>query len=172
MKKNKITISNKLIEDLKTYTTQVCVGMASFIRDEMNECAQQAIEYFYDGYRPKNGEPLYYHRHYDNFRKRSFKKYYNNPHNSIIRGGVELTPNELEDVYRADTDYVFNLVYAGYHGSVWTFPHEIKNVPPVTNPSPLDILLDRRLELVNNIDKYSKYGINRARKQSYSTIKV
>lgn len=172
MKKNKVTISMNLEKELDDYLTEFSVGMAAFVRDEMHECTKHAIDAFYNNYRPKNKEPLFYNRNYYNFRNNSFSKYYENKHGKIIRGGVELTPGNMDDIYRADTDYVFNLVYAGYHGSVWTLPNEIKNVPPVMNPGPLEILLNRRDEIVKNIDSYKSYGLNRASNKNYLCIKT
>lgn len=169
MAKNKVNINNDLIQDLKTYATSVCTSLAGQVRDEMYKEAHFAIDEFYNDY-----EPIYYKRtknHY-NFKKNSFKKYYKNPHNSIIRGGLELTPYELDDLYRADKEYVFNLVYLGYHGNVNMFPHTIYNTPPVMEPSPLDILLDKRDFIVKNINDYKDNAINKAKKQKYSFLNV
>lgn len=172
MVKNKIEISKDLLTDLQKYSATVAISLATQVRDEMNTTAQKAIEDFYNHYRPKNGEPLYYKRHYYNFRKKSFTKYYKNPHNSIIRGGVELTPYNLDDVYRADTEYVFNLVYLGYHGNVGMFPHHVTNVPPVMSPNPLDILLDKRNEIIKNINEYKEYAIEKANKETYDMLNI
>lgn len=167
MIKNKIHIDNDLIQDLKKYSSSVCISLATQVRDEMYKEAQFAIEEFYNDY-----EPLYYKRHYNNFRKNSFEKYYKNPHNSIVRGGIELTPYNMNDLYRADTEYVFNLVYLGFHGNVNMFPHNIYNVPPTMNPSPLDILLDKRESLIKNINDYKDMAINKAKNQQYIFLHV
>lgn len=167
MARNKIEIKDDLIRDLKNYSSAVCVSLASKVRDEMYKEAQMAIEEFYNDY-----DPLYYNRHYYNFRKNSFKKYYKNPHNSIIYGGIELTPSELDDIYRADTDYVFNLVYLGYHGNVNMLPYNIFNIPPTMEPTPLEILLDKRDFLVKHIDNYKKEAINKANNGSYNTLTI
>ena len=167
MAKNKINIDNKLKQDLKKYASAVCTSLAGQFRDEMYKEAHFVIEDFYNDY-----EPIYYNRHYNNFRKNSFKKHYKNPHNSIIRGGIELTPNELDDLYRADKEYVFNLVYLGYHGNVNMFPHTISNVPSIMEPSPLDILLNKRDSLIENINDYKDESINKAKKQKYTFLNV
>lgn len=167
MVKNKITIDNDLIKDLKTYSTAICVSLASQVRDEMYKEAQFAIDAFYNDY-----EPLYYKRHFYNFKKNSFKKYYKNPHNSIVRGGVELTPYEMDDLYRLETEYVFSLVYVGYHGNAAIFPHNVSNIPPIMSPSPLEMLLDKRDHIVGNIGNYKGQAIDKAGKKSYSTIHV
>lgn len=167
MVKNKITIDNDLIKDLKQYSSTVCVSLAAQVRDEMYKEAQLAIEKFYDDYKP-----IFYKRHYYNFRKNSFLKYYKNPHNSIVRGGIELTPYELDDLYRADKEYVFNLVYLGYHGNVNMLPYSISNIPPTMTPNPFDMLLDKRDYLIDHIDDYKDIAINKANKQAYSMLNV
>lgn len=168
MKKNKININKDLIRDLKDYSATVCVSLATQVREEMYETAKFAIEEFYKDY-----TPLYYKRHYYNFRENSFIKYYKNPHNSIVHGGIELTPYELDDIYRTKSEYVFNLVYSGFHGNVNMLGSDkITNVPPIMNPSPLDILLDRRDELVKNINDYKGLAMDRANKKSYGTLTI
>ena len=165
MAKNKIHIDNDLIQDLKKYSSSICVSLATKVRDEMHKEAQYAIEEFYNDY-----EPIYYKRHYYNFRKNSFKKYYKNPHNSIVRGGIELTPYAMDDLYRAEKEYVFDLVYLGYHGHVQSFPHAISNVPPRMKPSPYDILLRKRRDLIKNISDYKDEAIDKAIKKTYKTL--
>lgn len=167
MAKNKVHIDNDLIHDLKKYSSSVCTSLAAQVRDEMYKEASFAIEEFYNDY-----EPLYYKRHYNNFRKNSFTKYYKNPHNSVVRGGIELTLDSMDDLYRANTEYVFNIVYLGFHGNVNMFSHNINNIPPVMNPSPLDILLNKREFLIENINDYKDEAINKARKQQYIFLHV
>ena len=169
MNKNKVNIDNDLIKDLKAYATSVCTSLAGQVRDEMYKEAHFAIDEFYNDY-----EPIYYKRtpkHY-NFKKNSFKKYYKNPHNSIVHGGIELTPDELDDLYRADKEYIFNLVYLGHHGNVNMFPHTINNIPPVMSPNPLNILLNKRDFLVKNIVDYKDKAIEKANSFSYDTLIV
>ena len=84
-KKSKLDLSD-LENYLKTYSKTVCRIAVGKIRDELTEEARTAIELFYESY-----SPVYYNRHYENFRKRSFKKYYANPHNQVYYGGVQLT---------------------------------------------------------------------------------
>lgn len=167
MKKSKITIEKDLIDDLKKYASTVCVSLAGQVRDELYETARYAIEEFYNDY-----SPLYYKRHFYNFKEKSFFKYYKNPHNSIIRGGIELSSEQMDDIYRAETEYVFDLVYHGFHGNVEALPRSISNIPPVMNPSPLDILYDKRDYLIENIDDYSDVAIEKANKNSYNTLTI
>lgn len=163
----KITITDELKRDLKKYSTTVCVSLATQTRDEMHEEAKSAIDAFYNDY-----DPLYYKRHFYNFKSNSFKKYYKNPHGSIVRGGVELTPYNVGDIYRADAEYIFNLVYLGYHGNVAMFPHQVSNIPHVMSPSPLEILLDKRDYIVDNIGNYTQQAITKANQNTYNTLIV
>lgn len=184
MIKNKITISKELCDDLKKYANKVAVGIASTIRDEMFDEAKNAIHDFYSDYTPIN-----YKRHYYNFSNKSFKKYYYNGHNSIVRGGIELTPYLMDDIYSSSingtqkylsaekidgfheqdlTDYVFNLVYSGYHGNMSMINSAFS--VPVTNPSPYERLLNKRDSIIKNINKYKNIGINRANQEFYRTL--
>lgn len=165
MRTNKVNIEKELLDDLKKYASTVCVSLAGQVRDELYETARYAIDEFYNDY-----IPLSYRRHYYNFINKSLFKYYKNPHNSIIRGGVELSPDQMDDLYRAEKEYVFDLVYHGFHGNVEALPNSISNIPPVMNPSPLDILYDKRDYLINNINDYKDTAINKANSNSYSTL--
>ena len=44
------------------------------------------------------------------------------------------------------------------------------NIPPKMSPNPLELILNQRDKIVNNINKYKKYGIINARKKSYVYI--
>lgn len=148
-KKAKIQINNKLKGDLKEYTNQFIRGIVEEVKNELTETALNAITRFYTSWTPK-----YYNRHYFNFLQYSFKSYYKNPHNTIIRGGVELTPNRMRDIYEDSTQEVFDLVYHGFHGMAGiTNP----NVPKM-DPSPLELIYLRRNNIVKNISMYKKYG--------------
>lgn len=144
----------KMIND---YGKKVCSKMAGLIRDELTETAQNAIAAFYNDYDPK-----YYSRHYTNFQKRSFRKYYSNPHNKIFTGGVELTPGLLEEYYQEDADVVFDSVYAGFHGPMGydVNPSKKQILPHRMQPSPMDMILDKREEILDNVDYYRDKAIS------------
>lgn len=162
--------------DLKKYCGKVLSSAAGKIRDELTEEAFNAIVYFYTSWAPK-----YYRRHYYNFLEKSFEKYYSNPHGTIYRGGVKLTPEEMDDIYqhpKNDPDYdivqeVFDSVYAGFHGvsSMFVNPYTF-TVTPVMDPSPMERIYARRDYIERHIDEYIDYGKSQANSQSYSTIKV
>lgn len=154
-------------KDLTKYMQNVLSGTAAKIRDDLTEEAFNSIKFFYASYTPS-----YYKRHYYNFLNKSFKKYYANPHNVIYRGGVQLTPEEMDDIYQDPTYEVFDSVYAGFHGvsSMFYAPYSF-SVTPVMEPSPMQRILDRRDYIVSHIDDYVLAGINKANKGTYSVIK-
>lgn len=162
--------TNNLAKQLEQYAIQVCVKAAGLIRDELTETASNAIQAFYADY-----QPIYYKRHYDNFQKRSFRKYYSNPHNKIITGGVELTPNLMNDYYQDPVQEVFDMVYAGFHGPASAIPigYSTSNYVGFSNhftpvpqmkPSPMEMILERKEDIVNNINDYIWYAQKHTRK--------
>ena len=161
-KNNKIEISSQLISDLKKYTEQVCVGMATFTRDDLTDTALRAMANFYGDYTPR-----FYKRHYYNFMDNSFEKYYRNPHGSIVRGGVELTYEDMENIYSDPVNEVFDMVYSGFHG-----PISVKNESVPRSTPPKEEIETYRDYLVSNINQYRDYGLNRANALSYSTIEI
>lgn len=166
-KDQRIEITKELYDDLKKYSTQFCVGMATQVRDDLTKSAAVAIESFYQDY-----EPLFYHRHYYNFRDKSFKKYYENRHNHIVRGGVYLSPELMDSVYQDPVEQVFDMVYHGYHGvaSGFNAPYSFTPVH-VMSPSPLEIIEESRDVIVNHINWYAqKYGYTRASQSTYNTL--
>lgn len=146
--KTKVTINEALRKDLKTYGARFSAGMASRIAEELNIEAVFAISEFYRDYEPKH-----YERHYYNFIGKTSREYYRNPHNTMVRGGVELNPEWMDDLYRDSTEEVFDLVLHGFHGAPLG-----KNNIPVMSPTPLDIIEAKRDEIVSNIESYRKYG--------------
>ena len=162
-KKGKIDLSG-----LETYITEyannVARTVAGQIRDDLYDEAKLAIEEFYNSYNPK-----YYRRHYYNFYNKSFKKYYSNAHGTIYRGGIELTPENLDSIYRAPTDLVFETVYAGFHGPAdfgygWgknlfgSIPNSnsISNGTWISNGSvvPMKIIEKKRDYIIDHIQQY------------------
>lgn len=181
--KNKIHISSNLVADLQQYTKNVAKGMSMYVRDELTKTTRDAIEKFYSSWTPHT-----YNRHYYNFLENSFRPYYKNPHNTIIRGGVELTPYLMDDIYYSIaknskskyestpgidsnepklTDYIFNLVYMGYHGNISMLNSNLSVAR--MSPSPYDLIMDKRDYLLNNIQSIKKYGINYANGEAYKT---
>lgn len=169
MKKNKVVILDELKKELKEYVKNYSIGIGHQIENEMINTAKSSITLFYEDY-----SPHIYKRHYYNFKKNSFKKFYENKHGSIIRAGIELTPERMDDIYgkykdgNYVTDYIFNLVYSGFHGNEkMMHPNAVVNV---MSPSPLEMVINQKDKIINNIDKYKKYGIINARKDKYKFI--
>lgn len=148
-KKAKININNKLKEELEKYSNSFIRGIVQEVKEELTKTAYNAITRFYTSWTPK-----YYNRHYYNFMNYSFKGYFKSPHNTIIRGGVELTPYRMKDIYEDSTQEVFDLVYHGFHGMAGITNSNI----PKMDPSPIELIYLRRNNIVNNIGMYKKYG--------------
>lgn len=147
MANNKNTLLD-IAQEIERYSKDIARELAIKTREELYKSANKAINYFYADY-----TPIYYHRHLpvtSNI-KRSFRKYYANPHNTIFSGGIEMSSGWMNDVYRADTDYIATLVYSGYHGNVLMLPQPITNVPPITHPSPIMRILNTRDKIQSNI---------------------
>lgn len=161
-----VTISKDLYNDLKQYGKNFCVGMATKVRDNLTLSTAVAIESFYEDY-----TPLYYKRHYYNFRENSFKKFYENKHGKIIRGGVELSPDAMDNIYKDPKEEVFDMVYAGYHGvaSGYNEPYTFTPVP-IMRPSPLELIEESRNNIVKNINIFEPYGYYRASLDNYNTL--
>ena len=165
---NTQSVLNALKKDITRYVGSVMSGTAGKIRDDLTEEAALSISDFYADY-----TPVYYQRHYYNFTKNSFEKYYVNAHGTIYHGGVRLTPDAMDDIYQDPVVEVFDSVYAGFHGvsSMFVSPRTF-TVTPVMSPSPMERLYQKREDIVNNIEKYIEYGKKKAKKQSYSIISV
>lgn len=160
MPMNSVDISS-LKDYLEKYTKEVGRIAAANIRDELTETAFNAIVQFYEDYSPKS-----YQRHYYNFLEKSFRKYYSNAHGNIFRGGVEFTPQLMDDIYQSSkgysssqvTEQVFDTVYAGFHGvaSTQIYPPgtEPRVIPHVMSPSPMELIMNKRDDIENNLDKY------------------
>lgn len=153
--KKQNTTWKQIEKELKQYTNQILANTAGQIRDELTEETLCSIEDFYNDY-----TPLYYKRHYYNFYNNSFTKYYSNAHGTIFRGGVQLTPELLDDIYQDSTEEVFDSVFAGFHGvSSMFFNPKSFSVTPRMTPSPMERILNKRSYIIDNINDYVKRAI-------------
>ena len=173
-----VKLSSNLIQSLNDYGHNVCLGMAKQVRDELNDEAVYALENFYASYAPKNGPilsggyewkfktpkgvPYVYDRTYTNFLKKSFKKYKQDKHHSIVYGGVELSPDFMDSIYQNPVETVFDFVMSGIHG------HPSLGLQQM-DPSPIEIIRNKKKEIVENIQDYRQYGIDEANSRSYKT---
>ena len=147
---------NSIEEKLKRYSKEIAKNMAIEVRERLYEEAISCILIYYSGW-----EPEYYKRHYYNLTIDSYEKYYSNPHNTVYRGGVKLSPNGMSDIYRLSTQEVFNMGwFTGEHY------HGIKGVPGVkiidhiTSPTPYELLEKKKQEILDNIDEIKNIAIN------------
>jgi len=175
--KTKIEIKDDLKRELKDFAKQVCVGAAAYTRDALTDAAYEVFERFYCSYTPRDGSinttyewkfytpdgvPFSYHRTY-NILLNGINKFYENKHGKIIRGGVELSPESMKDLYNIPTIDVFNHIIEGYHG----LPSQGL---PIMKPSPNEIINNKQQELINNLGSCSDAGINRAKKRNYAYL--
>lgn len=167
MGKSKTTVSidvEALRRDIQRYANNVCRYAASEIADDLTEAAKLAIQAFYDDY-----TPVKYHRHFWNFRSNAYRRYYSNPHNRIYRGGVELTPSEMADIYQRkySTEEVYGSVMEiGSHG-----PEMYTTVPPMSK-SPIQLIIEKRDDMLKNIDLYVDKAKIKAKNDSYSILSL
>ncbi len=155
-----------LQKDLEKYFNKTLSHTAGLIADELTETAGFSIQEFYRDY-----SPMYYRRNYYNFQENSFRRYYSNPHNKNYTGGVELTPERMDAIYEDPVGEVFDTVYAGFHGVAAGFENPKSfTVTPVMKPSPMEIILHKRDEIVANIGKYVEKGQNAAAREKYAVL--
>ena len=161
-------ILTDLAREIEQFSQDIARELAIDAREQLAKEANLAINKFYGHYTPE-----YYHRHrpIQGNIKKSFHKYYANAHYYVYSGGIEISSDWMNDIYRADKDYVFNLIYAGYHGNVAMFPFQVNLVPPVMSPSPLDLILNKRDELINNAQENANKIASKINKSGYKFIK-
>ena len=177
MKKVSVTIKDELKRELKHFAEQVCVGAAAYTRDKLTDVAIASFERFYCDYAPvpsglytsyhfkfftPSGNPKEYDRTY-NILRNGIKKYYENKHGKIVRGGVELDVSNLEDNYNYSPAFVFQTIYeGGQHGPAPGIPN--------MNPTPQELIEKEYNDIYNDIGIISEIGITRAKKGSYSYL--
>lgn len=183
MPKQNQQLFNDIANEIKDYSNAIAKEMAIKAREDIFQSANEAITKFYNHYQPK-----FYNRHSSPFIsyniRKSIKKYYHAPHGNVFSGGIELSPESMDNIYKIRTDYIFNLIMAGYHGNIpmlfgsrsWGessySPSFIANVPPIMEPSPLDIILNKRDNLIKNAARNAnKIALQLKDKNGYKYIK-
>lgn len=186
-----VIIKDELKQELKQFSQQVCVGAASYVRDELTNAAYDAFERFYCDYTPipggprtsykfkfhvPTGNPVVYERTY-NVLQNGINKFYENKHGKIIRGGVELSPSDMKEVYDIPATQVFENIYEhGYHGLASVRTDETNGQLTITydnygmRPTPEELLERSYTSLYNNIGVAVGIGVSRAKKLPYSYI--
>ena len=151
-------IIDDFIDDVVEYQNNVGKFAAQEVADKMTQTAYDAITQFYDSWQPE-----YYQRHYYNFLKKSFKSYYHNDGRGRFTGGVIISPEWMDDIYRASmrndlgTEFVFDLVYEGHHGwdTGWRKPTEpvTHGFGPRMQPTPLELIERKYRYIESHIDQ-------------------
>lgn len=167
-RRRQLIINPNLIDELDYYITYIKVESAKKVREDLTATTHDVLLAFYSDY----PDPVSYRRTPDhkNILRGSFMKFYANPHNVIIRGGVELSPDKMNDLYRVNKEYVFNEVYLGMHGNVPMLPQYNPATwitPSMMNPNPLERILDRRDWIVSHIVSFTNSAVNVAKNGSY-----
>lgn len=148
-----------LASEIEDFSKSIAKEMAIKSREDLYKAANNAITKFYNHYTPD-----YYKRHiipyYQHNINKGIKKYYHSPHGNIYSGGIELSPESMDDLYKIREDYIFNLILAGFHGNIPMLPQYGKdgtpisrNIPPIMSPSPLELILDERDRLIKSVSK-------------------
>ncbi len=153
-----VIIKKELKEELKNLSKQVVIGAANYTRDTLTDAAYEAFERFYCDYSPAPyglgtnyrwkfytpvGTPYYYDRTY-NVLRNGIHKFESK--GTIKRGGVELNPDWLEEVYDdASPALVFYEIYeGGRHGY-------FGDIPSMT-PAPEELIDSAYYDIIDNVD--------------------
>ena len=189
-KKNNVTVTIKdeLIKELNNFSKEVCVGAAAYVRDTLTDTAYEAFERYYCDYQPVSGgypcsyswkfftpegHPTDYVRTFNVLTNKVIQKFYENKHGKIIRGGVELVPENMKENYdipasaSSERNNVFANISAGYHG----LPAPYNKIPDM-NPSPQEIVMKKHNDLCNDLITLENIGVTRAKKGSYTYLSI
>lgn len=140
---------NEIYKELEQYGINICRTAAKIVAKELVETAKTAIELFYADY-----SPIKYKRQYYNFRNNSFKKYYKKIGNNIFTGGIELTPESMDNIYNYPAPAVHRMVFnKGMHGPNYNY------FVPNMSPTPLEILIQKRDYIYDHGEDYIKKAI-------------
>lgn len=155
-----IDIDLKNLEDrLKEFSKNIAKNMAIEVRERLYKEAPFCIQSYYSTWSPKH-----YKRHYYNLMDNSYLKYYSNPHNTVYRGGVKLSSSNMADIYRLDTDEVFNMGWiTGEHYHGISGNPGVKIIDYVTSPTPYKYLEEEKQKILNNIDEIKNIAIDKTK---------
>lgn len=155
-----VNIQQGLYNDLKKYAQNYAKGMALETKNILVDEAKNALDIFYGDYHPSVYDRT------DNLHMNSFEPYYSNSHGSIYRGGVKFSSANMEEVYNAPAQWVFNLALgSGIHG----LPGQGL---PVTNPTPINRVEQKRDNLIGVINMLSSAGEAMARNDTYQFLHI
>lgn len=178
-----IIIKDELKQELEDFATDVSMRAAKYVRDLLTTKTYEAFERYYFSYQPvigsypcnyswqfskytPIGHPIFYVRTFNVLTNKVIKGYYENKHGKIMRGGVQLLPENMEENYNISASSVFANISSGYHG----LPEPYNDIPDM-KPSPETIVNNERKRLINNPEVYSNYCIEGAKlSKSYSYL--
>ena len=151
-----VIIKKELEKELKDLSKQVVIGAANFTRDALTDAAYEAFERFYCDYAPApyglgtnykwkfhtpSGTPWDYDRTY-NILRNGIHKF--EEKGTVRRGGVEINPNLLDDVYDYSPELLFDNIYeSGWHGVMG-------NGIPSMSPTPKEIIEEKYDFILNH----------------------
>lgn len=161
-------IFDELKKDVVKYAANVSRYAAIETREDLARTAYEAVEAFYNDY-----EPIEYNRHYYNFEKKSFKKYYKNNHDRTFTGGIILSPDYMDDIYRGSTEFIFELVMEeGFHGlDAWNQLDFRPSAPyHITKPSPIEIIEERQRQIASSPEPILHKAIILANAEQYNVL--
>lgn len=181
MAKTDTSLIDDIISDIKQYSKDISKYSAIEVREELYVTAFNAIDYFYSEW-----EPEYYDRHEYKITKwigykpvtlthnpqKAIKKFYHDNHEKVFTGGITLSPDYMDDIYRGEPELIFDLVYSGFHGlNAWE-PESPRPSTPyhVTQPSTMDLIADKYNEIAKNPGSYVRKAVIKANAKTYSTF--
>lgn len=141
----------QIAEQIKAELRKRMQNAASKVADELTMAAQNAMSEYY------SWSPVLYSR--TGAMMNTYSRLYHN-HGDAITCGVRLTPPGAYPNYNGKKSvsgqFVFQLAYSGRHGNTATFPwaSSIVNWPPTMSPSPINMIMDKRDEVIGKIDSY------------------
>lgn len=183
--KQLIQLRKQLKEDIENYQYNLGLCMGQEIANDLTETAHLAITNFY------SWKPEYYERHWNFWN--SYRKVHTN-HNGVRTAGVELLLEQFPDDYKTQRSklpsgkYISTTKYDSYsrfdpkdifwrvYGFGW---HGIASLEknkngewraPTMSPSPYQLLINKRDEIIKNSDKYQKKASNMARRKKYNLL--
>ena len=152
----KIEIPDDLREDIKEFGNNIAREIAIRAREELTQCYIDAIELFYYLYTPE-----FYRRTWQ--LRKSYKKYYTNAHGNIFYGGVKITDERMKETHEDPNYEVLELAIHGWHG------HPAQGI--YTEPTPYDLVMERRDEILRDIQSWGDVAIKNAKtKYSYRML--
>jgi len=178
-KKDNNDFFRDLKSDIKQYGDTVAKYSAKECSEELSRSAYNAILAFYNDY-----QPIVYRRHmrrgkHYNLGQNSFTKVFEKSSKDVYTGGIILSPDGMEDIYRTVNwqghrvkDIVFDIVYQGFHGlDGWT-QFDVRPAEPyaITSPSPSEIILKKADGIAKSPAPYIHKAIIIANSKDYKVI--